>query len=117
MEDLPTSLYGTYERIFESISSTDLADARAILQWIAFAKRPLALEEVAEAATIQPGSEDLDPDDKLYDPHDVLRICQSLVSLSERHVRICGKLEVRQTSDLLTRQCENMFCQITSHKA
>jgi len=96
LEDLPTSLYGTYERIFESISSTDRADARAILQWIAFAKRPLALEEVAEAATIQPGSEDLDPDDKLYDPHDVLRICQSLVSLSEGHVRICGKLEVRQ---------------------
>lgn len=66
------------------------------MQWIAFAKRPLALEEVAEAATTQPGLEDIDPDDKLYDPHDVLRICRSLVLLSEEKVFICGKFEVRR---------------------
>ena len=51
---------------------------------------------MAEAATTRPGLDDIDPDDKLYDPYDVLRICRSLVSLSEGKVIICGKLEVRQ---------------------
>ncbi len=94
LEDLPRSLYDTYERILGCVSSSDLADARAILQWIALAKRPLALEEVAEAATTEPGLQDVDPDDKLCDPHDVLRICRSLVSMSEEKVFICGKLQV-----------------------
>lgn len=66
------------------------------MQWIAFAKRPLAIEELAEAATSQPGLEEIDPDDKLYDPYDVLRICRSLVSLSEEKGFVCGKLEFRQ---------------------
>lgn len=96
LEDLPRSLYDTYERILSCVSSSDLADARAIMQWIAFAKRPLALEEVAEAATTEPGLQDVDPDDKLYDPHDVLRICRSLLSMSEEKVFICGKLKVSQ---------------------
>ena len=93
---LPKTLYDTYERIISGINSTDLADARAIIQWIAFAKRHLTLEEVAEAATTRPGLDDIDPDDKLYDPYDVLRICRSLVSLSEEKIIICGKLEIRQ---------------------
>lgn len=96
LEDLPKSLYDTYERILSCVSSGDLADARAIIQWIASAKRPLALEEVVEAATTKPGLQDVDPDDKLYDPHDVLRICGSLVSMSEGKVFVCGKLKVCQ---------------------
>ena len=96
LDDLPKSLFDIYERILSGINSTDIADARAIMQWLAFAKRPLALEEAAEAATIQPGLEDIDPDDKLYDPHDVLRICRSLVSLSKEKLIICGRSEIRQ---------------------
>jgi hypothetical protein len=42
LEDLPRSLYDTYERILSCVSSSDLAAARAILRWIALAKRPLA---------------------------------------------------------------------------
>ena len=96
LEDLPKSLYDTYERVLSHVARNDLADARAIMLWIAFAKRPLALEEIAEAATTKPGLEDTDPDDKLYDPHDVLRICRSLICLSEAKITVCGKLEIRQ---------------------
>ena len=79
------------------MSTTDLADAHAIMKWVAFAKRPLTLPEIAEAATVQPGLDEIDPDDKLYDPYDVLRICRSLLTLSEDKVFICGKREVHQT--------------------
>ena len=74
MENLPKSLYETYERILGGISAADFADARAIMKWVAFTKRPLTLPEIAEAATIQPGLDEIDPDDKLYDPYVVLRI-------------------------------------------
>ena len=97
LENLPKSLYETYERILCGISATDLADARAIMKWVAFAKRPLTLSEIAEAATLQPGLDEIDPDDKLYDPYDVLRICRSLITLSEDKVFICGKREVHLT--------------------
>lgn len=67
------------------------------MKWVAFSKRPLTLPEIAEAATVQPGLDEIDPDDKLYDPYDVLRICRSLVTLSEDKIFICGKREVHQT--------------------
>ena len=79
------------------MSTTDMADAHAIMKWVAFTKRPLTLSEIAEAATVQPGLDEIDPDDKLYDPYDVLRICRSLVTLAEDKVFICGKREVHQT--------------------
>ena len=96
LANLPESLFDSYERILLSIGQASIADASSIMQWIAFAKRPLTLEEVAEAATAVPGTEDIDSDDKLYDPYDVLRICRSLLSLSQEHVCICGKWEFRQ---------------------
>ena len=97
LENLPKSLYETYERILGGMDTTDLADARAILKWVAFAKRPLTLAEIAEAATVQPGLAEVDPDDKLYDPYDVLRICRSLITLSEDKIFLCGKREVHLT--------------------
>ena len=97
LEVLPETLYDTYDRILESIDDTDIDDARAILQWLAFSKRPLTLEEIAEAATMRIGTQSVDPDDRLYDPYDVPRICRTLVSLATEEVTICGKLEVHKS--------------------
>lgn len=59
----------------------DKPDALAIFQWIAFSKRPLSLEELAEAAIVRPTNDPVDPDDRLTNVLEVVRICQSLVSL------------------------------------
>ena len=97
LEDMPETLFDSYERDLLSIEKGSVTDARSIMQWIAFAKRPLTLEEVAEAATAMPDAQEIDGDDKLYDPYDVLRICKSLLSLSEETIQICQIWQHRQT--------------------
>ena len=61
---IPPTLGETYERVVSRLSKKDLVRARKILAWLFFAKRPLALIEVAKAAD-------------LPFPEDVLRICSS----------------------------------------
>lgn len=63
-----------------------------MLQWLALAQRPLTIQEVAESAVMKVGSMPIDPEDRFYDPYDAIRICQSLVAITEEYLRICGKL-------------------------
>lgn len=92
LEELPKTLDGTYERILGNIEAGEVDEARSILQWLAFSERPLTLEEVAEAAIMKVGGDPIDPgNDRLYNPREVLRICQSLISLSRENLTICGE--------------------------
>jgi hypothetical protein len=43
----------------------------------------LRLQEIAEAVVIDPGSDSFSSDDRMFEPHDILSICRSLVSLSD----------------------------------
>jgi ankyrin repeat protein len=90
---LPATLDETYRRILTEIAKNEFVkmQAQSILQWLAFSERPLTLQEVAEAAILKPGDDPIDPDERLFDPSDVLRICHGLVSLSIEEVVICGK--------------------------
>jgi ankyrin repeat domain-containing protein 50 len=49
---------------------------------LAFSKRPLLLEEIAEAVILKPQRNFDFENDRLFDPHVVLIICSGLVSLS-----------------------------------
>jgi hypothetical protein len=91
LADLPKTLDETYARILNAISEDDRGRARSILQWLSFSARHLTLQEVAEAAVLRPGDDPINPDDRLDDAEDVLRICHSLVSLSREKIWICGK--------------------------
>lgn len=91
LEQLPPTLDATYERILGAIEPNDTVEAYHILQWLAFAERPLLLEEVAEAAVTQGDGGSIDPEDRLFDPFEVMRICKSLVSLSDDTLTICGE--------------------------
>jgi len=63
---LPTDLESTYQRIIDTLeeSNADLSQARFMLMWASFAKRPLTVREFQDAVIISP---DL-PDDTLIAP-------------------------------------------------
>jgi ankyrin repeat protein len=66
-----------------SIDNEDREHALRTLEMLAFAKRPLRVEEVAEAVIIVPGSKPFDIDDRFFDPRDILSICAGLVNRTQ----------------------------------
>ena len=85
LAELPEGLDEIYNRILKNIDKKHRADTRMFLQWLAFCRRPMTIEEIAE--TITADFSDKCPvfnQDKRYgDPRDVLIRCSSFVSESE----------------------------------
>lgn len=90
LDQLPVTLDETYDRILRGIEPSDSNEAFNILQWLAFAERPLTLEEVAEAAVTNEDGSPIDAEERLFDPYDVVRICRSLISFAEDTILVCG---------------------------
>jgi hypothetical protein len=81
LETLPRTLDETYERILKGISEEDSPIAARGLRWLVFSKRPLQVEELAEAAILNPDAECLlDIGDRFDDPRDILHVLSSLVT-------------------------------------
>ncbi|KAL8686847.1 MAG: hypothetical protein Q9218_006823 [Villophora microphyllina] len=83
LSSLPKTLDDTYCPILLGIDEDYRQEAYTALQWLAFALRPLRVNEVAEAIVVRPGCISLCKEERLRDPHDLLAICSSLVMLSE----------------------------------
>ena len=84
LKSLPSSLDETYNRILEAIREEDSKYAITILRWLAFSTKPLTIEEVSEVIAIDiDRSPAFDKEEVLTDPHDILDICSSLVSIVE----------------------------------
>jgi ankyrin repeat protein len=82
LKSLPKSLDETYERILLAIDDSYRQEAFTALQWLAFSKRPLSVEELAEAAIIDPQADKhFDPEDRFSDPHDILKVLSGLITL------------------------------------
>lgn len=83
LESLPETLHQTYNRILQNIDAQDQKKAWHALIWLAFSKRPLEIEEVANAAVLDPQAiTTFDPDERLFDPNSILEILGSLVTRS-----------------------------------
>ena len=82
---LPEGLDEIYERILKKIKKKHRADTRTFLQWLAFCKRPMTIEEIAETITADFSNECpvFNQDKRYTDPQEVLRRCSSFVSESE----------------------------------
>lgn len=93
---LPKTLYETYDRILMNIDEVYQEQAVQVLRWLAFSKRPLSIEEVAEAiAVLPPGPErspEFDPLNRLSNPHDIFQLCPGLVT-STTNLRRCDEYE------------------------
>jgi hypothetical protein len=88
LESLPKTLDDTYERILTNIDKDYQEEARRALMWLAFSLRPLRIEEVAEAAVVDPERDTpFDPEERLHDPcNDIVEILGSLVTVSWKSV-------------------------------
>ena len=83
--ELPRGLDGIYGRILTKIDEKHRADARTFLLWLAFSKRPMRIEEIAETITVDFAPEDgpvFNLSKRYIDPQDVLVRCSSLVTKS-----------------------------------
>ena len=85
LAELPKGLDEIYSRILKNIDEHHRADTRMFLQWLAFCKRPMKIEEIAETITADFSGEFpvFIPDKRYADPRDVLVRCSSFVSESE----------------------------------
>ena len=65
-----------------SVPASFVIYARRALQWIAFAERPLYIEEVAEAATLKEDCS-IEPGRRFSNPYDIVDICSGLITTNE----------------------------------
>ena len=86
LADLPEGLDETYNRILKKVEKKYRADTRMFLQWLAFCRRPMKIEEIAETITVDISSDKcpvFNQHKRYPDPRDVLVRCSSFVSESE----------------------------------
>ena len=86
LAELPEGLDEIYSRILKNVDKKHRADTRTFLQWLAFCKRPLKIEEIAETITMDLSREKspvFNLGKRYADPRDVLVRCSSLVAESE----------------------------------
>ncbi|KAF8523099.1 hypothetical protein BU17DRAFT_86205 [Hysterangium stoloniferum] len=78
---LPQTLDETYARMLSEISEDDIELGCNILMWLAFAKRPMTVPEIAEAIIVKSGTSTIDVDERFAEPQDILTICGSLIAV------------------------------------
>lgn len=85
LQALPKDLNETYSRIICRIDEKHRRNTIKVLQWSVFSRRELALEEVLETMAINVDAEDaFDTDRRLEEGSDILRICPSLITITDR---------------------------------
>ena len=86
---MPKTIEQTYDRILQNVTSRHRPFVQSALHWLAFAKRPLLLQEIAEAAVLQPRSENFDLDlFRLLDENLIVELCGTLVTVSTVEFRV-----------------------------
>ena len=85
LAELPKGLDEIYNQILKNVDEKHRADTRTFLQWLAFCKRPMTIEEIAETITADFSEKCpvFNRDKRYADPRDVLVRCSSFVSESE----------------------------------
>jgi ankyrin repeat protein len=83
LRTLPKTLEETYARILETVPEEYHEKLHKALYWLVFSRRPMTMEEIAEAMVSGPDcSNNWDENSKLNDPRDVLEVLGSLVMVT-----------------------------------
>ena len=83
LKRMPETLDQTYDRILQAVPPLHQQFVQSALYWLAFATRPLQLQELAEAAIVDPESDHFKPElSRLFDENEILEICGTLVTSS-----------------------------------
>ena len=92
LKDLPKSLPDTFNRILRKLQHSDTADphfCKNTFDLVAAAQRPLTLEELREAISIEPGETTWDASKLVNDVFkSLLDSCGSLIDVDEEHFTI-----------------------------
>jgi len=84
LKQLPATLYDSYDRILESVSEENISAVRAALMFLAHSVKPMTVEEMAEAVSINVDEQSFDPEVRTDDPLSViLELCSSLVAVTD----------------------------------
>ena len=81
LSQLPKTLDETYNRILKCVPAEYQREIRCALHLLVISCRPLTLYEVAEAVAVDYEDQKFDVENRLRDPHDILEMCSSLVSV------------------------------------
>lgn len=80
---LPVGIDETYDRMLLSIHVDNWEHLRRALTFVAFAKRPMRVEEIAEAAVLPGSNRGFDPGERLFDPQDIITLAKGLIIRDE----------------------------------
>ncbi|KAF2827073.1 hypothetical protein CC86DRAFT_416916 [Ophiobolus disseminans] len=93
---LPDGLNETYDRILTQIHASDQVYVIRALRWLTGTHRPLSVEELAEAIAIDPCKTQLDLEERLIDPEEVLDICGSLLRIEATRIVVLAHYSVKE---------------------
>ncbi|KAH7019752.1 ankyrin repeat-containing domain protein [Ilyonectria destructans] len=80
---MPETLDQTYDRILQQVPKLHQPFVQSALHWLAFSARPLQIQELAEAAVVQPDGEDFDVERaRFFDQNMITELCGPLVTSS-----------------------------------
>jgi hypothetical protein len=85
LKTLPKTLDETYERILLRLSTEaedNIVLLRRILAFVAFARRPMTVEELAKAVVVEIRGKKFDDDAAFFDSEDLLSLCHPLIDRS-----------------------------------
>ncbi|KAH7905753.1 ankyrin repeat-containing domain protein [Hygrophoropsis aurantiaca] len=90
LRNLPKDLYTMYYRMVSKLRSTDQPRVLRILQWLAFSRRHLSLEEVAEVVAVDMSGKKahFDANHRFFNIQDVLLVCGGFISYSHGMVKL-----------------------------
>ncbi|KAK6723638.1 hypothetical protein SNK04_002485 [Fusarium graminearum] len=90
INNLPSTLTETYERMFKKMSNSDLRKAKRILSWLIGTDGEMTANMLVEALTIDEDRLEVDEEDRLQNPGEIRNICRSLVRESDYSYPIRG---------------------------
>lgn len=93
LEELPQSLYATYDDALDRIKKQNMDEvmlAERILSWVSYAFRPLDVLELRHALAVSPGEDEFDAAN-MPDEEDLTTVCAGLVLIEQgsNTVRLC----------------------------
>lgn len=93
---LPEGLFETYNQVLRRIDEKDHEYVVRTLLWLIGSERPLDIDELAEAVAIDSNLGYMDPDNRLIDPHEILELCGSLVSIQQDRTVVLAHFSVQE---------------------
>ncbi|KAL8840099.1 MAG: hypothetical protein Q9176_004121 [Flavoplaca citrina] len=83
LASLPPTIGATYKLILSSINEKSKQAASRAFQWLVLSVEPLTVEAFVDILALEVNAEPkFDPDWRMPDPEDILRVCSSLITIT-----------------------------------